>query len=143
MPRVSKNKLSQNQITEINIMFLNLISQLSTKNEVEEFFENFLTDEEKIMLAKRLMMFIMILKGYQADDIQSTLHISRETIRTYKNQFIHKSKTFKLRIRKLAQQQKVGQLLKKINKLLRPIELIVQSKTNMRARAKIYNADFD
>jgi len=143
MPRVSKNKLSQNQITEINIMFLNLISQLSTKNEVEEFFENFLTDEEKIMLAKRLMMFIMILKGYQADDIQSTLHISRETIRTYKNQFIHKSKTFKLRIRKLAQQQKVGQLLKKINKLLRPIELIVQSRTNMRARAKIYNADFD
>ena len=80
MPRVSKNKLTEKQLYEISDMFLNLISQLTVKNDVEDFLDNFLTPEEKVMLAKRLMVFIMIVSGYQTEDIKSTLHVSHETI---------------------------------------------------------------
>jgi len=143
MPRVSKNKLTEKQLYEISDMFLNLISQLTVKNDVEDFLDNFLTPEEKVMLAKRLMVFIMIVSGYQTEDIKSTLHVSHETIRIYKNELLHKSTLFRTRIKKLSRQQEVGQLLAKINKLLKPIELMLQSKTNMKARAKLYNLDFD
>lgn len=143
MPRTSKFRLDQRQLDEINSHLLFLISSLQNSAEAERFFGDFLTKEEKIMLSKRLVLFMMIKKGYGPSVIQSTLHVSYETVRTYQNQLYSKDKFFHITLDKLIKRQRTLNLFAKIDKLLKPIGLALESKSNMQARAKLASGDWN
>ncbi len=143
MPRTSKFRLDQKQLDEINSHLLFLISSLKNSGEAERFFGDFLTKEEKIMLSKRLVLFMMIKKGYGPSVIQSALHISYETVRTYQNQLSSKDKFFHETLDKLIKRQGTLSLFAKIDKLLKPIDLALKSKSNMQARAKFASGDWE
>lgn len=143
MPRTSKFRLDQKQLQEINSHLLFLISSLKNSGEAERFFGDFLTKEEKVMLSKRLVLFMMIKKGYGPSVIQSALHVSYETVRTYQNQLYSKDKFFHVTLDKLIKRQRTLSLFAKIDKLLKPIDLALKSKSNMQARAKLASGDWD
>ena len=142
MPRTSKFNLDQKELEKINSHLLYLISSIKNEVEAEKFLEDFLTKEEKIMLAKRLVLFILIKKGYGPSVIQSALHVSYETVRTYQNNLSSKDETFKKILDKLIDRQETLELFEKIDKLLKPINLFLDSKRNMKSRAKFASGDW-
>ncbi|MDO8487082.1 MAG: Trp family transcriptional regulator [Candidatus Curtissbacteria bacterium] len=142
MTRVSHFKLQQKRLKAINDHLLYLISKLENSKEVENFLEEFLTREEKTMLAKRLVVIMMIEKGYTPSKIQSTLNVSYETVRTYTNQLNLKNSLFKKTIERLIKRQKAKEFWKKVDKILAPVDLAMRSGRDMKARAKLYSGDW-
>jgi len=142
MPRVSKSLLKNKQVKEISSHLLYLISSLNNENEINSFLESFLTKEENLMLSKRLVLFMMLKKEYPSSAIKNVLHLSHETIRIHQNQLNSKNKIFEKMLKKLLQRQKTRELFEKINKFLKPINLAIKSKNDMRARAKFASGDW-
>lgn len=137
MPRASKIKLDKEKLKEIQEHFSFLISSLNDSNEIESFFDSFLTEEEKIMLTKRLVLFMMIKRGYPTNVIQSALNMSYETIRIYVEKLMSKNELFHKIIEKLIKRGKTKEFWEKLDRLFKPFEVILEAKTNMRARAKL------
>lgn len=142
MTRVSHFKLQQNKLKEINNHLLYLIATLENSKEVENFLEEFLTKEERTMLAKRLVVIMMIEKGYTPSKIQSTLNVSYETVRTYTNQLNLKNSLFKKTVERLIKRQKAKEFWERVDKILAPIDLAMRSGRDMKARAKLHSGDW-
>lgn len=142
MPRVSRSKLSDKELQKLHSYLYNLIASLKNEKEIEGFLDGFLTSEEKVMLTKRLIIFLMLKMNYNISVIQSALHISYETIRTYKNQFPSKNPEFHRILDKLARKETVKQLFRKIDKFLKPLDLALRAKTDMKARARFASGEW-
>lgn len=142
MGRVSKSKLHEQQLREITDHFSYLISSLHASSEIENFFSDFLTKEEKVMLAKRLVLFMMIKRGYSPSAIQSALHMSYETVRNYTNQLSYKNQQFQKTIERLMKREKTKEFWKRVEKLLKPLDLAMKARTDMKARAKLASGDW-
>ena len=80
MSQVSKYPIQKDVYDEIFDTFLQTIANLSTKQEVLEFFNEFLTPTEKIMFSKRLAAGLLIAEGYDYQEISSLLKTSTSTI---------------------------------------------------------------
>ena len=80
MPQVSRNKLlpqSEKELTES----LNLVlSNISKREEMLKFLNALLTDTEKLMLAKRLAIIVLVKEGLSDTDISNSLHVTRITV---------------------------------------------------------------
>lgn len=128
MSRASKRTANKNIDTYLGDSFVSLMSLLKGLRDAREFVQDFFTEEEKIMLSKRLMLYIMLHNGYQASQIKSALGLSRETIRVHKNAFNNSSLSYKKIIKLIADKQKVPEVWKMIESLLKPLNLIMHPK---------------
>ena len=142
MPRVSHAPLNGKLLREIEDHFSYLISSLTNSNDIEDFFGEFFTKEEKVMLAKRLVLFMMLKNNYSPRIIQTAIHISYETVRSHANQIDNKNQKFHVVIEKLIAREKTKEFFQKINDLLKPIDLALRAKTDMKARAKLTSGDW-
>lgn len=142
MPRISRSQLHEERLKEITQHFYYLITSLTEAKEIENFFTEFLTKEEKIMLSKRLVLFMLLKKNYSPPIIQSILHISYETVRTYQNQLSAKNDRFNKTVEKLVQKEKTEALFRKMEAVLKPLDLALQAKNNMKARQKLIIGDW-
>lgn len=76
MPQVSRYRLDQSIQEEMFRRFWSSIANLKNPTAVSEFFSDLLTDTEEIMLAKRLTVAVLLLRGKRPIDIAQTLHVS-------------------------------------------------------------------
>ncbi len=143
MPRTSRKKLNKELEEKLKEYFSFLISSLNSREEIEGFFEDFLTTEERRMLSKRLMLHLMLENNYRLVDISCALGISNETIRTHKNLWQRGGIIYKRIIQKLGKREITKKLWKKIEKILKPVDLFLQSKRDMKARAKFISGDWE
>lgn len=142
MPRVSKRKLSQKEINRFNQYLLNTLSSLTNTSTIDSFLSDFLTPEEKIMLSKRLLIFIMLKRNYNEAIIQEVLHVSYETIRIYKLHLRSKNAIFHKVINEIIRKDEIKDFFTRIDKFLAPLSLASDVKRNMRARAKFAQGDW-
>ncbi|GEM_PF-1077302 len=142
MGRVSKQILSKDIQEELEDQLSFIISSLTNRDEINLFLKEFLTKEEKTMLGKRLILYMLLYKGLTNTQIHNTLSMSYETIRWYKEIFENKSEPFRKNIDKLLKREKNKALWKKIEKILEPVALAFEAKRNMRARAKLASGEF-
>ncbi len=142
MGRVSRKIINRDLQSELEEQLSFIVSSLSNKEEIEKFLTEFLTREEKVMLGKRLLLYMMLYKDFPTSKIYSSLSMSRETIRWYKQVFEGKSQVFKKVIEKLIKRERNRMLWAKIEKILEPMSLAMQAKSNMKARAKLASGDF-
>jgi len=56
------------------------VASLETKDEVRQFFNEFLTHTERKMFAKRFQIALMLLAGYDYTAIRNRVHVSEATI---------------------------------------------------------------
>lgn len=91
MPQVSKFPVNKDVYDEIFGVFLETIVSLDTNNKVAAFFEEFLTPTERIMLAKRLAIGLLISKSYNYEEISHLLRVSTSTICDYATLYKHKA----------------------------------------------------
>lgn len=144
MPRASKKVISEKTIRDLSITLTTLISSLKTSDYISQFLETFLTQEEKIMISKRLMLYILLEKGLSTTQITKILTISPQTVLTHKKNWDRSGELYKAIMRIMNGKKKEGEnVWKKINDALYPLDLILESRNNMQARAKLYQADFD
>jgi uncharacterized protein YerC len=143
MPRASKKYLTRNVESELKDHFAFLITSLQNSREIEHFFYDFLSKEEKVMLAKRLMLHLMLEREYKVSEISSVLGITRETIRVHRQVWIRGGTTYKKILQKIARREQTKEFWKKINQALNPIELVLHTKTNKKARIKLLNPNID
>lgn len=143
MPRVSKKYLSKKVHEDLKENFSFLISSLHSTLDIEQFFEDFLSDEEKTMLNKRLMLYLMLENNYKSSEIKAVLGMSRETIRVHQNIWKKGGTGYKNVIKKIAKREQTKLFWEKVEKILKPLELTVTAKTNMKSRAKLLSGDYD
>jgi uncharacterized protein YerC len=143
MPRASRRPVSKNVLEEIQDTFSYLISSLASPKDIQTFFDSFLTEEEKTMLTKRLMLHLMIENSYDPMEIMSALSLSKETINKHKHILLRENIMYKDIIAKITKRKKTKAFWEKIEKAFRPLELALDAKTNMKARAKFLSGDYE
>ena len=142
MGRVSKRKVSKDLERELQEQLSFIVVSLINKEEVNVFLDEFLTEEEKLMLGKRLILYMLLYKGLTNTQINNALSVSHETTRWYRELFEKKPDAFKKTVERLIKREKTQELWKKIEKILEPISLALEAKTSMKARAKLASGDF-
>lgn len=80
MSQISKYPISKDVYERFLDIFLEVISRLKSKKEVSEFFSEFLTPTEQIILAKRLSIGFLIENNYNYYDICNVLKVSKCTV---------------------------------------------------------------
>lgn len=80
MAQVSKRVMSGKVQERIFKIFWQSLASCRDTESVSKFLEDLLTPTEKIMLAKRVSIALMLLKGYDYRSICSTLKVSSSTI---------------------------------------------------------------
>ncbi len=143
MPRASRRQVDNAIRIELDDNFAFLISSLSSSSDIRKFFEIFLTDEEKTMLAKRLMLHLMLENGYGLAEASAILCMSNETVYKHKRIYNTGSKAYKNIIEKIARRDKTKRFWREVNKLLRPLDLALRAKSDMKARAELLQGGSD
>lgn len=142
MGRVSRRKVNKDLERDLEEQLSFIIVSLTNKEEVNVFLEEFLTEEEKLMLGKRLILYMLLYKGLTNTQINNVLSVSHETTRWYREIFEKKPEAFKKTLKRLIDREKSQELWEKIEKILEPFTLALNVKTNMKARAKLASGDF-
>ena len=138
MPRASKRILDNTVWTEIHDTLAEVISS-HDKAALEKFLFEFLTKEEKTMLAKRLTLYLMLLGGYSDTEIKEVLKISHETVRMADQSLKSKSKKFK---DNLSSWLKIPRRPKSSNRLIKMVGLALSAKSDRRSRPKLLSGDY-
>lgn len=133
MPQVSKYPLAKNTQGRLYRLFWETIADLKDPLKVEEFFDDLLTPTEKIMLAKRLAIAVMLIKGYDYASIRSLLKVSPGTIGSISLWLKYSGSGYRKIVEKLLKKEKFEKILKNIDST---IELIKPEKTFSRVLAK-------
>ena len=123
---------------EIHDNFIEVLSSFD-ETELDKFFLEFLTHEERTMLAKRLALYLMLLGGYSDTEIKELLKMSHETIRIARDSVQAKSPEFKERFSKWIKKPKSS---KESSGLLNMVELALGARSDKRARAKLLSGDY-
>lgn len=80
MTRVSQRPLRKDLEDRMFQIFRQSFADLKNEKDVFEFLEDLLSPAERIMLAKRLAVAVMLEKGWGYDQISSTLKVSTATV---------------------------------------------------------------
>lgn len=82
MAQVSRRLISPVVQKKIQALFLDCVMRCQNQDTAAAFIDALLTDTEKIMIAKRVAIALMILKGRTAEEIQDILKVSGQTVWT-------------------------------------------------------------
>lgn len=80
MPHVSRKKLKKKIFIKIGEQLSNTIAKANSARELKWIFKELITPTERVMLAKRLAIILMLERGYSLDIIQKTLKVTPQTI---------------------------------------------------------------
>lgn len=101
MPRSSTSSLSQETISELESQFFNFLDSLNP-DEKKKFFSEFLTNEEKMMMYKRLALYWCLLEGYPLSKIQQMIGVTHDTTRVYNKKKNMLSEEFKSLMKRIS-----------------------------------------
>ena len=118
MPQVSRHQLKPYIKQEIISSLWWVLADLNTEKEIGLLIEDLLTTTEKTMLAKRLAIALMLIKGYPYNLIKDSLKVSSSTISNLRNNLDKGSPGYKLASQKLMKHEKVNKFLKEITKMM-------------------------
>ncbi len=90
MPQVSRRLLARKIEKRMYEVFESALADLKKSQDIRNFVDDLLTPTEKIMLAKRLAIAVLLAKGYNYRQIADVLKLSSGTITAVlKHQFIN------------------------------------------------------
>lgn len=114
MAQVSKYPLSIDVYDQIEVLFIDTLANLTDKKLTRSFLFDFLTPTEKIVLVKRLAIYILLGKGYRYEEIKKILHVSDPTIAGANTSYKYLGTGCKQVINKLIQDEKISLLFHSI-----------------------------
>lgn len=118
MAQISKRLLNKKVSHRIFEIFTEVISTLNKPTDIQDFLDDLLSPTEKIMLAKRLTIAYLLLKGYKQRSICSILKVSLSTVNKVSTNLQTKGRGYKEVIGKLFTKNKLNQILDKLDTYL-------------------------
>lgn len=118
MAQVSKYPLKEEVYERIFELLLKVITDPCSKKEAKDLLEDLVTPTEKIMLAKRLGIGVLLVKGYPYETIQEILRVSKSTIADVNTSLRYKGKGYKGFTKKALQEEKTAQFWEKVEDLV-------------------------
>lgn len=113
MPQVSRRKLPKKAEEELIKQLKTVLSKISKNEEMSIFLDALLTETEKLMLAKRLAIVVLLEEGLSESQIAETLHVTRMTVSRTRYYLESRGQGYKVALRKIAREKDL-QLFKKI-----------------------------
>lgn len=80
MTMVSKHKLSPEVWSKVFNLFTTSLSSIKDKDSFDIFLNDFLSPAEKIILAKRFAIAVLLAKGNNYEQVKSLLHVTSTTV---------------------------------------------------------------
>lgn len=118
MSQVSKNNLESVIQKELFDQLYYILSQFSDSSDAQSFLSELLTKTERVMVAKRLGIAVLLTKGYTYRNIRQVLKVSFPTIRSVQFWLDHGSGAYRKVIEKIGKREKLTAFLEKVDKLL-------------------------
>ena len=116
MSQVSRRWLTPNVEAKINHLLIECIAGCADQQAAANFVDVLLTKTERTMIAKRVAIALMLVKGHSADDIDEKLKVSVATVYTVKAWLDSKGAEYRTLLEKIARkdegQQKEQERLK-------------------------------
>ncbi|RJQ37341.1 hypothetical protein C4559_03820 [Candidatus Microgenomates bacterium] len=118
MAQISKYPILKDVEKRISEIFKNTISNLNSSEDIEDFFKDFLSPVEKIMLAKRLSIAVLLGKGYSYSSISKILRVTSSTISSVNISLKYSGKGYKKMVEKVLKDEKTSEFWQKIDDFL-------------------------
>ena len=117
MPLVSK-KIPRSEVqTKITETFLEAISNLRTKNDIQLFLSDLLSPVERIMLSKRLAIAVLLVRGHTYESIKDILKVSQETVSKV-SLTLNNNKGYKIVINKIQRSESMREFWQDIENIV-------------------------
>lgn len=121
MTQISKYPIHKDVEKRIFEVLRETISHLTNAKEIEDFLTDFLSPVEKIMLAKRLSIAVLLHKGYRYETITGILRVTPPTIATVSMLLKYSGKGYKRAVEKIALNEKINVFWEKVGDMLSKI----------------------
>ncbi len=118
MTQVSKYPIHKDVEKRMFEIFKNTISSLKNAEDIENFLEDFLSPVEKIMLAKRLSIAVLLAKGYRYPSIAKILRVTPPTIASVSISLKYSGKGYKKMVEKILRDEKVDAFWEKMEEVI-------------------------
>lgn len=118
MPQVSKKVLSKDVEERMFKLFFDAFARISKPTDVAEFLQDLLGPVEKIMLAKRLAIALLLRRGYDYGSIKQTLRVSNETISRVNIALVHSGKGYKMVVDRILADKELNEFWERIEDIL-------------------------
>lgn len=118
MAQISKYPISKEVEERIFKILLKTIADLHDSLEINDFLEDFLSPIEKIMLAKRLSIAVMLAKGYDYNQIIKILRVSPSTISGIAISLKYAGVGYKKVVEKILREEKIEEFWGKVDDVI-------------------------
>lgn len=107
MGRVSKRKIDPEIEERIFEIFRDYIAILRDPKDINEFFVSLLSFTEQVMIAKRLAIAVLLNRGYNYEQIEQTLKVSKSTVGSIHKQILIGAPGYKKAIELISKKEKL------------------------------------
>lgn len=118
MPQVSKKFLAKDIEQRIFQVFEETLTGLKDKSEVKNFISDLFTPTEKIMLAKRLAVAVLLSKNYNYREICDLLNVSASTINSVLKQQSINGQGYQKAVERILRNEGIREIFLDLEKLL-------------------------
>lgn len=122
MSKISKRFLNKEIEERIFNIFWKTISSLQKPGDAKDFFQDLLSPAEQTMLAKRLAIAVLLIKGFSYSQIDDAIKVSRPTIMNVSLWLKHRGKGYKKAVENILKDEKKEEFIDKIEELLLKME---------------------
>ena len=117
MPHVSRKRVKKHIFKRMSNEFVNAIASLKGSSEIRGFLNEILTPTERVMLAKRSAIVLMLRKRYSFLAIRRTLKVSPSTVARFWK--MTKIRSFQFLLKEMRRKEKQKKFWDELEKLLR------------------------
>jgi uncharacterized protein YerC len=133
MVKISRSPLRSDLWERIFDLFVGTLADLTDKHKLSAFIEEFYSPTEKIMLAKRLALMVLIAKGHDYKSIRIILRISPSTIAKMSLKIKYEGKGLKPVIEDIFKKQSSQIIWKEIQSIFdNPTKATLKSPTRLK-----------
>ena len=118
MPQVSRRPLKKEVYKRIFELLLKVVSEPYEKKAAQKLLEDFLTPTEKIMLAKRLAIAVLLAKDFSYEAIGEIVKVSRPTIARVSTCIRYKGEGYKEFTERVLREEKIARFWEQVEDLV-------------------------
>lgn len=118
MAQVSSKPLKKEINEQVFELLLRIFTQTYSRKKAIEFLDDLLSPTEKVVLAKRLAIALLLEKGYGYEEVERILHVSMSTIASVNIKLKHKGEGYRYFVSRALKEEKVKKLWEKLEDLV-------------------------
>jgi uncharacterized protein YerC len=117
MGRISRRRIDPEIEERVNEIFINYLAELNTRPAIKEFIQSLLTHTEQIMIAKRLAIALLLTKGFNYQEIDDTLKVSKSTVSGVDKELQSGATGYIKAVKKIMKDEKLERMWNKLEEL--------------------------